>query len=164
MLDIYLPPNVEWSGSLQPEQPGGGGGAGSSAAGTAPANAAATAAAAAAAAGDSGAAAAAAAGGSQGGGAPVVLFCHGGVWASGAGWHYAPLATRLAQAGVVTAVMQYSLFPDALVPQMVAEVGAGGQWLGRARGPAGCLRLQRLRLGGCWMGARRRLAASSVGC
>jgi acetyl esterase/lipase len=36
----------------------------------------------------------------------VVLFCHGGVWAAGAKWHYAPLAARLAQAGVVTAVMQ----------------------------------------------------------
>lgn len=35
--------------------------------------------------------------------------------------HYAPLATRLAQAGVITAVMQYTLYPDALVPQMVAE-------------------------------------------
>jgi acetyl esterase/lipase len=36
----------------------------------------------------------------------VVLFCHGGVWAAGSKWHYAPLATRLAQAGVITAVMQ----------------------------------------------------------
>jgi hypothetical protein len=39
-------------------------------------------------------------------GAPVVLFCHGGVWATGAKWHYSPMATRLAQAGVITAVMQ----------------------------------------------------------
>jgi len=38
--------------------------------------------------------------------------------------HAAPLATRLAQAGVVTAVMQYSLYPEAFVPQMVAEVRA----------------------------------------
>ena len=60
--------------------------------------------------------------GGSGGGAPVVLFCHGGVWASGAAWHYAPLATRLAQAGVVTAVMQYTLFPAALAPQMAEEV------------------------------------------
>lgn len=37
-------------------------------------------------------------------------------------WHYAPLATRLAQAGVITAVMSYSLYPQALIPQMVAEV------------------------------------------
>lgn len=59
------------------------------------------------------------------GGAPMVLFCHGGVWAAGSKWHYAPLAARLAQAGVVTAVMQYSLYPQALVPQMVAEVRGG---------------------------------------
>ncbi len=38
-------------------------------------------------------------------------------------WHYAPLATRLAQAGVITAVMSYTLYPDALIPRMVAEVG-----------------------------------------
>ncbi len=44
--------------------------------------------------------------------------------------HYAPLATRLAQAGVITAVMQYTLFPNALVPQMVAE--ASGCMGGRA--------------------------------
>lgn len=42
-------------------------------------------------------------GGGRGGGTPVVLFCHGGVWATGASWHYAPMATRLAQAGVLTA-------------------------------------------------------------
>lgn len=36
---------------------------------------------------------------------PVVLFCHGGVWASGATWHYAPLATRLAQVGHSRAVV-----------------------------------------------------------
>lgn len=39
-------------------------------------------------------------------GAPVVLFCHGGVWAAGSKWHYAPMATRLAQAGIITGVMQ----------------------------------------------------------
>ncbi|KAL4853677.1 SPX domain-containing protein 5 [Chlorella vulgaris] len=61
-------------------------------------------------------------------GAPVVLFCHGGVWAAGSKWHYAPLATRLAQAGVITAVMQYTLYPQALIPQMAAEVSAALSW------------------------------------
>lgn len=60
--------------------------------------------------------------------APLLLFVHGGVWASGSGWHYAPLATRLAQAGVVTLVMQYTLYPQALVPSMVSEVGAALTW------------------------------------
>lgn len=114
-MDIYLPPNVEYSGGLQQleegpqaqpnqqpnQQPGQ----------QQPPAAAVE--------GASGGADAAVAGGE---GAPVVLFCHGGVWAAGAKWHYAPLAARLAQAGVVTAVMQYSLYPEALVPQMVAEV------------------------------------------
>jgi acetyl esterase/lipase len=44
--------------------------------------------------------------------APVVLFVHGGVWASGAKWHYAQMATSLAQAGCVVCVMQYSLYPQ----------------------------------------------------
>lgn len=30
---------------------------------------------------------------------PVVFFVHGGVWASGEKWHYAPMAVRLAQVG-----------------------------------------------------------------
>lgn len=30
---------------------------------------------------------------------PVVFFVHGGVWASGETWQYAPMATRLAQQG-----------------------------------------------------------------
>ena len=62
---------------------------------------------------------------SGGGGAPMVLFCHGGVWTTGESWQYAPWATRLAQAGIVTAVMQYTLYPQALVPAMVAEVSQG---------------------------------------
>lgn len=65
----------------------------------------------------------------QGGpGAPMVLFCHGGVWATGAKWHYSPMATRLAQAGVITAVMQYSLYPEVLIPHMVAEVSRALSW------------------------------------
>jgi hypothetical protein len=59
---------------------------------------------------------------------PIVLFCHGGVWASGAKWHYAPLATRLAQAGVVTAVMQV---------RAVASAGGGLEL------KHGCVRLKR---------------------
>jgi len=50
---------------------------------------------------------------------PVVLFLHGGVWASGEKWHYAPLASRLVQEGFVVVVPTYSLYPKALVPQMV---------------------------------------------
>lgn len=59
---------------------------------------------------------------------PVALFCHGGVWATGSKWHYAPMARQLAQAGVVTCVIQYSLYPDALAPQMVDELSQSLTW------------------------------------
>lgn len=47
---------------------------------------------------------------------------------SGAKWHYAPMAQQLAQAGVVTCVIQYSLYPDALAPQMVDELSQALTW------------------------------------
>lgn len=59
---------------------------------------------------------------------PVVLFVHGGVWAAGDAWHYAPLAASLARLGVMAVVMQYTLYPDALVPQLVREVSAALDW------------------------------------
>lgn len=62
------------------------------------------------------------------GGMPVALFCHGGIWAHGERWHYAPLASRLAQAGVLTIVMSYSLYPEVLAPQQVIEVGQALSW------------------------------------
>ncbi|CAL8466146.1 g5682 [Coccomyxa elongata] len=61
-------------------------------------------------------------------GRPVALFCHGGVWASGAKWHYAPMATRLAQEGILTCVLQYSLYPEARAQDMVAELSAALTW------------------------------------
>ena len=62
------------------------------------------------------------------GGTPVALFCHGGIWAHGERWHYAPLAARLAQAGVLTIVMSYSLYPQVLAPQQALEVGQALSW------------------------------------
>jgi acetyl esterase/lipase len=61
-------------------------------------------------------------------GRPVALFVHGGVWSTGAAWHYAPMASRLAEEGVVTAVATYSLYPDAQVGAMAAEVSAALTW------------------------------------
>ncbi len=43
-------------------------------------------------------------------------------------WHYTEMAHRLAQAGVLTVVMRYSLYPDALVPHMVAELSQALTW------------------------------------
>lgn len=62
-------------------------------------------------------------------GHPVVYFCHGGVWASGDKEHFAALGTRLAQEGMVVFVVQYTLYPSALVPQMVEEVQQGLVWV-----------------------------------
>jgi acetyl esterase/lipase len=50
------------------------------------------------------------------------LFIHGGVWAVGEKWQFAPMAHRLAEEGVVTCVATYSLFPQALAPRMWEEV------------------------------------------
>ena len=38
------------------------------------------------------------------------------------------MAQQLAQAGVVTCVIQYSLYPDALAPQMVDELSQALTW------------------------------------
>eukprot|EP00892_Ulva_mutabilis_P005005 jgi/Ulvmu1/2877/UM146_0019.1 len=54
--------------------------------------------------------------------APVVVYVHGGVWATGSKWHYAALATRLSQAGCVVCVLEYSLYPTANSDCMVREV------------------------------------------
>lgn len=54
--------------------------------------------------------------------APVVVFINGGVWSSGDAWQYAPLGCALSDAGAVVVIAQYTLWPQALVPQMVEEV------------------------------------------
>ncbi|KAG2483120.1 hypothetical protein HYH03_018010 [Edaphochlamys debaryana] len=59
---------------------------------------------------------------------PVVFFVHGGVWASGETWQYAPMATRLAQAGLVVVVPTYTLYPEALAGTQVEEVSAALSW------------------------------------
>lgn len=58
----------------------------------------------------------------------MALFCHGGVWAHGERWHYAPMATRLAQAGVLTMVMSYSLYPKASAAMQAAELNQALSW------------------------------------
>ena len=112
-MDIYLPPNIQFSGQLQQQLQGSSDNgsadivASSSGGGRDPAGG---------------------GGGSGSQGAPVVLFCHGGVWASGSKWHYAPLATRLAQAGVITAVMQVLWVLGCWVARVLGE-GLPGCWV-----------------------------------
>ena len=55
-------------------------------------------------------------------------LCHAQIWATGERWHYAPMATRLAQAGVLTLVMSYTLYPQALAAEQAAEVGQALTW------------------------------------
>jgi acetyl esterase/lipase len=55
---------------------------------------------------------------------PCVVFVHGGVWAAGESWHYAPLCAALARLGILTYCVTYSLYPDVTLPEPVAEVAS----------------------------------------
>jgi acetyl esterase/lipase len=51
------------------------------------------------------------------------------VWSSGDAWQFSPLGQLLSDAGAVACVAQYTLFPAATVPRMVAEVLAAVNWV-----------------------------------
>jgi len=53
---------------------------------------------------------------------PMAVFVHGGVWASGERWQFAPLAHRLAEEGIVAAVISYSLYPEKSAKAQAEEV------------------------------------------
>ena len=46
------------------------------------------------------------------GGRNVVVFVHGGAWATGDKSYHAPMAVRMAREGAVVVAVQYSLFPE----------------------------------------------------
>lgn len=62
---------------------------------------------------------------------PKAKATYGFIRSSAAGerWHYAPMAKRLAQAGILTAVIGYSLYPQATTHQMSAEVSQALSWI-----------------------------------
>ncbi len=62
---------------------------------------------------------------------PVVCWVNGGVWSAGDAWQFAPLARTLSDAGAVVCLVQYSLYPSATVPTMVAEVCEALEWCQR---------------------------------
>lgn len=64
----------------------------------------------------------------DGEGLPVALFVHGGVWAVGEKWQFAPMASRLAEEGVVACVATYTLFPQANAKTMWREVSDAITW------------------------------------
>ena len=43
-------------------------------------------------------------------------------------WHYSPLATRLAQSGIVACVVSYTLYPQTSAQDMVAELSQALTW------------------------------------
>eukprot|EP00271_Cylindrocystis_brebissonii_P017054 TRINITY_DN4270_c0_g1_i1.p1 TRINITY_DN4270_c0_g1~~TRINITY_DN4270_c0_g1_i1.p1 ORF type:complete len:840 (+),score=138.57 TRINITY_DN4270_c0_g1_i1:101-2620(+) len=59
---------------------------------------------------------------------PVVVFVHGGVWASGDKWQYSPLGVRCANEGIVAVLVQYSLYPEVLAEQQVTEISQALTW------------------------------------
>lgn len=59
---------------------------------------------------------------------PAALFVHGGTWSSGCAWHYAPMARRLAEHGVVVAVADYRLYPNATMEDMTQDVLCAMRW------------------------------------
>ncbi len=52
----------------------------------------------------------------------------GHVRMAGEKWHYAPMATRLAQCGILTCVVSYTLYPQAKARDMVAELSQALSW------------------------------------
>ena len=47
---------------------------------------------------------------------------------TGERWHYAPMAARLAQCGILTCVVSYTLYPQAKARDMVAELSQALTW------------------------------------
>lgn len=67
---------------------------------------------------------------------PVTLLVHGGTWSAGEAWHMASAAAALASAGVVSAALNYSIWPAASIPDAVADVRAALAWARSADGAA----------------------------
>lgn len=63
------------------------------------------------------------------GGRPVVMFVHGGIWASGSKEVFAHVGACLANHGVLAIVIQYTLFPEVLAWQQVREVSRALSWV-----------------------------------
>jgi acetyl esterase/lipase len=59
---------------------------------------------------------------------PLVLFVHGGVWQFGAKEEYKFLGEVLARAGILTAVINYRLFPQVSYPVYVEDTALAMQW------------------------------------
>ncbi|RAK68005.1 alpha/beta hydrolase [Hymenobacter edaphi] len=83
---------------------------------------------------------------------PVVVFVHGGSWASGNKDFYSYVGRRLARLGVVAVVVNYRLAPQVRVPQMADDCARAVLWvqthIGRYGGDAGRIYLMGHSAGG----------------
>ncbi|KAI5054639.1 hypothetical protein GOP47_0029784 [Adiantum capillus-veneris] len=59
---------------------------------------------------------------------PAVMFVHGGIWATGSKELFSHLGACLAHSGVLTVVVQYTLFPEVLAWEQVREVSSALTW------------------------------------
>ncbi|KAI5065873.1 hypothetical protein GOP47_0018497 [Adiantum capillus-veneris] len=60
---------------------------------------------------------------------PAVVFVHGGAWATGSKELFSHLGACLAHSGVLTVLVQYTLFPEVLAWQQVREISLTLTWL-----------------------------------
>ncbi|KAL2612739.1 hypothetical protein R1flu_024431 [Riccia fluitans] len=60
---------------------------------------------------------------------PVVIFVHGGVWASGDKTLFSPIGATLAHNGTIAVLMQYTLYPKVLAKDQVQELSQALSWV-----------------------------------
>lgn len=60
---------------------------------------------------------------------PAIMLIHGGGWASGSKSHLVPLAQKIAEAGFVTATVEYRLSPEAKYPAAINDLKTALRWL-----------------------------------
>ncbi len=83
---------------------------------------------------------------------PVVLFIHGGGWASGSKEHMVPMAQKLAGKGFVTIAAEYRLSPEAKYPAAIHDLKIVIKWLKANRSKYG-IDTNRIAALGCSAGA-----------
>jgi len=60
---------------------------------------------------------------------PIIIFWYGGIWMKGAKEQYRFVGAALANAGYVTIVPDYRLFPEARFPEFVRDGARAVQWV-----------------------------------
>ncbi|KAG6546610.1 hypothetical protein Mapa_011799 [Marchantia paleacea] len=59
---------------------------------------------------------------------PVLMFVHGGVWASGDKSLFSPIGAILAHHGVIALLVQYTLYPQVPAKEQVKEISRAFSW------------------------------------